>query len=214
VFGDVFSKYLTVIFSFSPFALYILLVNCVSWFHPENDASKILQIKENSEQRAAVNNFCSIQKELFEGKTYGEIPKEYFSFGVSASADVKLPLLLSALRRSFEIGDVESASALAQILESEALKLESADLDEIYCELLYKYILCGEVDKIKENAYILNICKDDNEPYFLRVSLAYAKYRGDEDYFNVLKPTALKICDKKRVCRGDVVFNERLIKSL
>jgi hypothetical protein len=44
------SPYLSVAFSFAPYAVYSLIVNAIPWFHPEDDASKIIQINKNLTQ--------------------------------------------------------------------------------------------------------------------------------------------------------------------
>ncbi|MBQ4099260.1 MAG: hypothetical protein IJC87_03975 [Clostridia bacterium] len=209
VFGKVASPYISLIFSFSPYATYSLVINAIAWFHPENDASKIIQIKQNAEQKTAINNFYTVQKRLFDGKTYAEIPSEYFLIGENASLDVKLPLSVYALRKAIEEKDLETAQNLAENIES------YGDLNrEICCELLYLFVVLGNAEKARKYESVFSLDLDENEPYVLRAKLARLKFIGDERYFNVLKPTALKVCERKTFCKGDVIYNQKLIENL
>ncbi|MBQ7374202.1 MAG: hypothetical protein IJW64_06580 [Clostridia bacterium] len=209
VFGKVVSPYLSLIFSFSPYALYALIVNVVAWFHPENDASKITLIKKSKSQRLAIDNLYAISKRLCEGKTYAEIPKGYFLIEEGVSDDIKLPLAVYALRRAIESKDFQEIDGLVKVVES----FDNLDA-ETRCELLYIFAVRGETDKVNEYSKVLKFDLDESEPFVLRARLALIKFNKDEQFFNALKPTALKVCNKKTFCKGDVVYNQKLIESL
>lgn len=209
VFGKIASPYISLIFSFSPYAVYSFVINAVAWFHPENDASKIIQINQSTEQKSAINNFYAVQKQLFDGKTYAEIPSENFLIDENVSLDVKLPLSVYALRKAIEEKDFITAENLAENIEKQG------DLnEEICCELLYFFAVLGNADKVRNCESVLKLDLDENEPYVLKAKLAHLKFIGDERYFAVLKPTALKVCDRKTFCKGDVIYNQKLIENL
>ncbi len=209
VFGQVASLYVSVALSFSPYALYALLINAIPWFHPENDGSQIKRLKDSEEERQAIDNLYAIQKQLFDGKTYEEIPVGYFNVGASVSEDVKTFLTVYALRRAIESGDLSTADTIANALESQNFSEE-----EIFYELLYWYVLSENEQKINEYSSILSFTSNTNEPVVFRALLSYAKYRKDEDYFNVAKPTAIKVCKETKLNKGDALYNLKLIERL
>lgn len=206
--GDL-NPYLLVAFSFSPYALYAYLINAIPWFHPLNDGCQIRRLKNSEEERQAVDNLYAIQKELFDGKTYEEIPKGYFTLSSTVSDDVKAYLTTYALRRAIESEDMETASALASVLDMACYSEE-----EILCELLYWYIISGNEDKIKEYSSVLSFSVATDNSTVFRALLCYAKYRKDEEYFKVAMPTAIKLCNESKMCRGDALYNLKLIQRL
>ena len=206
VFGGA-SPVIALIFSFAPYSVYALLINTIPWFHPENDGSALSKLKSESEKQA-VENLFGIQKALFEGKTYANIPKGYFSTAGDVSQNFKLPILTYALRRAIELGDEDSSSAIVSLLERE----DFAD-NEIYCEMLYKFIIDGNAVKIDEYKEVLSFCEEDSLAY-LRTNLAYMKHVGDDAYVSVAKPTAIKVCDKYKGCVGDAIYNKNLIERI
>lgn len=207
VFGTA-SPYLSIGFSFSPYALYAWMVNAIAWFHPENDGSQVLRLRRNENERQAVDNFYSIQKSLFDGKSYVDIPKGFFTVEKDVSPSVKIPLTVYALRRAIESRDDATATAIACVLEGEEFSE-----NEIYFELLYKYLIDGNDEKVKEYESVLSFCYGET-PIEERTLLAYAKYRGDEEYIKTAKPTAIKICDKQKSCQGDALYNKKLIELI
>lgn len=209
VFGQSLSPYFSLIFSFAPYSLYALLINVIPWFHPENDASKIVKISGNKNNRVAIDRFYAVQKQLFDGKTYSEIPSEYFFVDEEVSIDVKLVLLVYALRRAVETSDLLAVEKLINSIES-----QNTLNDEICCELLYNAIIRDDKNGIEKYSSVLKKDLDDSEPYVLRTTLANAKYVKDEQFFNVLKPTALKICEGKTFFKGDALYNKKLIELL
>ena len=209
VFGQSVSPLLSVVFSFSPYALYAYMINAIAWFHPSNDGSQIKTLKNSEEERQAIDNLYAIQKCLFDGKTYEEIPKGYFNVGAGVSGDVKTFITVYALRRAIEGGDMQTASALASVLDSQEFSE-----DEIFYELLYWYILEGNEQKIKEYSSILSFSANADEPIVFRAMLAYAKYRKDEEYVKVAMPTAIKICSEVKLNKGDALYNLKLIERL
>lgn len=203
------SAYLCIVFSFSPYAFYAYAINAIAWFHPLNDGSQIKRLNSNEDERQAVDNLYAIQKLLFEGKTYQEIPKGYFNVGVNVSDELKTFLTVYSLRRAVEGCDLQTASALADVLDRQNFSDE-----EIFYELLYCYILEGNERKIKEYSSILSFSTNSDEPVVYRAMLAYAKYRGDEKYLAVAMPTAIKICKEARLNKGDALYNLKLIERL
>ena len=195
--------------SFSPYSLYAYAINAIPWFHPLNDGAQIKNLKLNEEERQAVDNLYAIQKQLFDGKTYEEIPKGYFNFGTSVSAEVKAILTVYALRRAIESDDAQNASVIAS-----ALELQQFSNDEIFYELLYWFILQKDEQKIKEYSSILSFSANSDEPIVFRTVLAHAKYRQDEEYIKIAKPTAVKLCRESRLCKGDALYNLKLIERL
>ena len=208
-FAGVSSPYLCVVFSFSPYALYVYAINAIAWFHPLNDGAQIKRLKTNEDERQAVDNLYAIQKCLFEGKTYSEIPKGYFNVGVNASEELKTFLTVYSLRRAIESEDFDSASVLASVLDSRNFSDE-----EIFYELLYWYILEGNEQKIAEYSSILSFSASSDAPIVFRAMLAHAKYRNDEKYISVAKPTAIKICNDVKLNKGDALYNLKLIERL
>ena len=208
-FAGVSSPYLCVVFSFSPYAIYAYAINAIAWFHPLNDGAQIKRLKTNEDERQAVDNLYAIQKQLFEGKTYGEIPKGYFNFGVNASEELRIFLTVYSFRRAIECEDLPTASALAGVLDGRNFSDE-----EIFYELLYWYILEGNEQKIAEYSSILSFSASSDEPIVFRAMLAHAKYRNDENYVNVAKPTAIKICNEVKLNKGDALYNLKLIERL
>ncbi|MBQ8726601.1 MAG: hypothetical protein IJY84_05845 [Clostridia bacterium] len=206
VFGEA-SPIISLIFSFAPYSIYALLINLIPWFHPENDGSALFRLKSENE-RQSVENLFSIQKALFEGKTYADIPKGYFATAGNVSQNFKLPILTYALRRAIELGDETTATAITGVLEGE----DFAD-NEIYCEMLYKFIIDGNTAKIDEYKEVLSFCEEDSLAY-LRANLAYMKYLGDEDYVLIAKPTAIKSCERHKACVGDAIYNKKLIEKI
>lgn len=206
VFGGA-SSLISLIFSFAPYSIYTLLINLIPWFHPENDGSALLRLKSEDESQA-VENLFSIQKALFEGKTYADIPKGYFTTASNVSQNFKLPILTYALRRAIELNDEKTSSAIVSILEME----DFAD-NEIYCEMLYKFIVDKNEVKINEYKEVLSFCEEDSLAY-LRTNLAYMRYVGDDTYVDVAKPTALKLCDAQKSCKGDAIYNKALIEKV
>ena len=209
VFGAQVSPYLAVAFSFSPYALYAYVINAIPWFHPLNDGSQIKRLKISEEERQAVDNLYAIQKQLLDGKTYEEIPKGYFTVGEAVSEEVKVYLTTYALRRAIESGDSQLAEALAGVLDSVCYNEE-----EILCELLYWYVITENEEKIKEYSSILSFSVATENPTVFRVLLSYAKYRKDENYFAVAKPTAIKLCKEEKLLKGDALYNLKLIERL
>ena len=206
VFGGA-SALISLIFSFAPYSVYAFIINAVPWFHPENDGSQLSRLKLEDE-RQSVENLFFIQKALFEGKTYEDIPKGYFSTAGNVSPTFKLPILTYALRRAVQSGDSAVSSAIVNILERE----DFAD-NEIYCEMLYKFIIDGNKAKIDEYKEVLSFCEEDSLTY-LRTNLAYMKYIGDNDYLAVAKPTAIRLCQAKNSCKGDAIYNQKLIENI
>jgi hypothetical protein len=200
---------LCIVFSFSPYAIYAYAINAIAWFHPLSDGAQISRLKNSEDERQAVDNLYAIQKQLFEGKTYGEIPKGYFNCGVNASEELRIFLTVYSLRRAIECNDLQVASALASVLDSCSLSDE-----EIFYELLYWYILEGNEQKIAEYSSILSFSASSDEPVVFRAMLAHAKYRNDENYVNVAKPTAIKICNEVKLNKGDALYNLKLIERL
>ena len=203
------SPYMTLAFAFSPYALYSYLINVIPWFHPENDGSQIKRIKASEKERQAIDNLYNVQKLLFDGKTYEEIPKGYFNADASVSEVIKTTLTFYALKRAIELEDCESAGALATVLEN----AEFTD-DEIWCELLSFYVMQGDSKKIEEYSSVLSFNANSNDPTVFRAILSYAKYRGDNEYLKVATPTFIKLCENAKMCKGDALYNLKLIKRL
>ena len=145
---------------------------------------------------------------MFDGKSYVDIPKGFFTVEKDVSPSVKIPLTVYALRRAIESRDDATATAIACVLEGEEFSE-----DEIYFELLYKYLIDGNDEKVKEYESVLSFCYGET-PIEERILLAYAKYRGDEEYIKTAKPTAIKICDKQKSCQGDALYNKKLIELI
>ncbi len=208
VFGEI-SAILSIAFSFAPYSIYALVVNAIPWFHYANDGSMIKRINSDREEVQAVFNFFSIQKALFEGKSYGEISPSYFSEIENVSAGIRVPLLVFALRRALEIGDKKKADEIVETIIKEGFSDVATD-----CELLYKFIIDGNEEKIREYENVLTFAENENYPVVLKALLAHAKYRGDDNYFNVTKPTAIRICEETDFCKGDAKYNKVLIERL
>lgn len=207
-FGD-FSPLLSVLLCYAPYSLYTLIVNAIPWFHPNNDGSMIKRLKKNPEEVDAINNFYTIQKALFDGKTYGEISEGYFKVDDSVSDGVKIPLLVCGLRRAIEVGESKKATKISETLTNTEFSDVATD-----CELLCKFISDKNEEKIKEYETVLSYAESENEPIVLRTLLVHAKYRGDETYLSVAKPTALKVCEQTEFCKGDVIYNKKLIERI
>ena len=209
VFGSEVSPIIAVTFSSAPYTVYSLLINAVAWFHPENDGSQIKIINKSDSERQAIDNFYSITKELFSGKTYNEIPKCYFTVDYNVTEGVKVPIMVYALRRAATIGDKELENSIASALIS--MRVSET---EAVCELLCKYIADNNEELVTELSEVLSFCDGDDTPVVLRARLAYAKYRGDNDFFNVLKPTAIKVCEQQKLCVGDAKYQLNEINKL
>lgn len=209
VFGKTASPYFVISLAFSPYAVYAYIINAIPWFHPLNDGAQIKRLKENEEERQAVDNLYAIQKCLFDGKTYQEIPKGYFSVGKSVSEELKTFLTLYSFRRAVETEDEDSAEALASVLDG-----QNHSDDEICCELLYWYVLKNDGQKIEEYSSILSFNGSTDNLTVFRGMIAFARYRGDENYVKVATPTAMKLCREEKFCKGDALYNLKLIKRL
>jgi hypothetical protein len=44
--------------------------------------------------------------------------------------------------------------------------------------------------------------------------IAYAKYRGDEEYIKVATSTGVKLCEDAKFNKGDALYNKKLIERL
>ncbi|MBE5742109.1 MAG: hypothetical protein E7360_02175 [Clostridiales bacterium] len=207
-FGAV-SPILSVAFCYAPYSLYALIVNVVPWFHPENDGAMVKNLNGSRDEVEAVFNFYSIQKALFEGKSYCEISASHFSASPNVSTGIRMPLVVFALRRALESEDRKTADALADILKNEDVYDLATD-----CELLYKFILDGNEEMVREYEKVLPYAENENYPVVLKALLAHAKYRGDDEYFAVAKPRAIKVCEETEFCKGDAKYNKILIEKL
>ncbi len=203
------SQIIKLLFIFAPYSIYVLAVNGISWFHPENDGSAIKKLNGNKDEAIAIYNYYSILKILFEGGSYSSIPKSYFSVENNVSSYVKLPILVYALRRAIEIEDYETAKALSNVINAEGY----TDI-EIECECLCLGVLSGDEECVFEFDGVVDKVSGENSPIVFRTLLLWAKHNGDEEYIKVAKPNALKICNEETFCKGDALYNKKLIERI
>ena len=207
-FGAV-SPMLSIAFCYAPYSIYSLMLNLIPWFHPENDGSMVKRLNNSRAEVDAVFNFYSIQKDLFDGKSYAEIPESKFKYEESISGGMRLSLMIFALRRALETSDKKTSDEIAEILVKEDYLDVATD-----CELLYKFIIDGNDEMVREYEKVLPYAENENYPVVMKALLAHAKYRGDEKYFDVAKDRAIKECEDAEFCKGDAKYNKILIEKL
>jgi len=189
-----------------PFSIAILLINAVPTLVETSDASVLFSMRFD-EEREAMNGFLCVVYQLSQGKTYAEIDPKFFTVEGDRVPQNESYYLMN-FKRALEIGDEDKAAEYAAALNRRGdISIDSA------IELFCYYIYIGDEEHINKYRYVLPSSYDMDEPCKARAMLMNSRISGDDAYYKVLYPTAVKLC-KNAYLEGEGGYNLKMIEKM
>lgn len=200
-----------------PYFVYLFFLNAlpVEYASGKTDAAIYIGIKKGFPAEKNMLAAMEIQGRLYEGKSFAEIPLEYYFEQPQLSEDEPLFAVMLDLRYRYwlDIGDFEKASDCLNRLAQAEPYLTAVEVEKILAELTYMHCINNDEERASK-------CKDLCEEYLKeenvtakRVLAAYACLRNEKEACTAFIADGYKCLEIERIA-GVANFEKTLLSRI
>lgn len=203
-----------------PYAAYLFLLNVapLQYAAGKTDALVFAGIKRGEPAEKNMLAAMEIQGNLYEGKSFGEVPENVYYDLPQLAEDEPLYAVMLDLRYRYHLekGETERAADCLNRLALSQEYLPDEQVTQVAVELTYMHAVNGDIQNAEESA---KLCKDalqEDTARAKRALLAYALATGKEEGAAVLKEQAFAAAQREYpagVAKSEKILLERLCRA-
>ena len=186
-----------------------------------NDGKCLMLIINDKEARTCYYSHSIICRLLFESKSYGDIPKEYFDYDENAAIDNELIGYMIIMKYYHYLENKEYKMANWSLRQFEPFedRLKRELLIDLYYEKLYIELLTLKREAVIKNILSSHImknefCKKSNDINKLRVKMAYELIYEKNSLKGMQYYSKAKFLLIKHLAAGEVKFQDTMISRI
>lgn len=200
-----------------PYMAYLFLFNLAPAEYPlgKTDMAIYLGIKRGGDVEKNMLSAMEIQGELYEGKSYAQIPKDLYFDTPQLREDEPLFLIMLDLRYRYflETDDMKNATVALNRLAQLQGYLSDEEVENVAAELVYLHSIRGELDLAEESSKLCRNLLMQDTLTAKRILLAFSLASGTTDAIEPLQRQAKKAAKTERIL-GVRKFEEKLISRI
>lgn len=184
-----------------PYAAYLFLLNVapLQYAGGKTDALVFVGIKKGAPAEKNMLAAMEIQGNLYEGKSFGEVPEKVYYDLPQLAEDEPLYAVMLDLRYRYHLerGEIERAADCLNRLALSQEYLPDEQVMQIAVELTYMHAVNGDIRNAEESAKLCKEALQEDTARAKRTLLAYALATGDEEGAAVLKEQAFAAAERE-----------------